>query len=82
MKGDGRVRLMGNVRREPESDDHALTFDDVSPRAIEHLKLEIEKVNWFSTYRVHHRVANSFAKAARICSATPRISTARSAVKG
>jgi FAD binding domain len=34
----------------------------VSSRAIEHLKLKIAKVNWFSTYRVHHRVANSFAK--------------------
>ena len=39
-----------------------LTFDDVSSRAIEHLKLTIAKVNWFSTYRVHHRVANSFRK--------------------
>jgi FAD binding domain len=32
----------------------------VSSRAINHLKLEIAKVNWFSTYRVHHRVAHSF----------------------
>jgi hypothetical protein len=37
-----------------------LTFDDVSPRAIEHLNLTVEYVNWFSTYRVHHRVAHSF----------------------
>ncbi len=32
----------------------------MSSRAIEHLKLTIAKVNWFSTYRVHHRVAHSF----------------------
>jgi len=39
-----------------------LTFDDVSSRAIEHLKLQIAKVKWFSTYRVHHRVTHSFRK--------------------
>jgi FAD binding domain len=32
----------------------------VRGKAIEHLKLNVEKVNWFSSYRVHHRVANSF----------------------
>ena len=37
-----------------------MTFDDVKSRAIEHLKLTIAKVNWFSTYRVHHRVAHRF----------------------
>ena len=60
MKGMGCVRLVGYVREEPRSGDRELTFDDVSPRAIEHLKLKIAKVNWFSTYRVHHRVAHSF----------------------
>jgi 2-polyprenyl-6-methoxyphenol hydroxylase-like FAD-dependent oxidoreductase len=62
MKGKGCVRLVGNVHEEPGSGDRELTFDDVSPRAIEHLKLTIAKVNWFSTYRVHHRVAHSFRK--------------------
>jgi 2-polyprenyl-6-methoxyphenol hydroxylase-like FAD-dependent oxidoreductase len=60
MKGTGRVRLVGSVRDEPKSGDRGLTFDDVKSRAIEHLKLTITKVNWFSTYRVHHRVAHSF----------------------
>jgi 2-polyprenyl-6-methoxyphenol hydroxylase-like FAD-dependent oxidoreductase len=60
MKGTGCVRLVGSVREEPKSGDHDLTFDDVKSRAIEHLKLTITKVNWFSTYRVHHRVAHSF----------------------
>ena len=62
MKGKGRVRLVGNVRDESGSGDRELTFEDVSPRAIEHLKLTIAKVSWFSTYRVHHRVAHSFRK--------------------
>ena len=26
------------------------------------LPIEIERVNWFSTYRVHHRVAEQFRK--------------------
>ena len=59
-EGQGRVRLVGTVHEVPASGDRELTFDDVSPRAIEHLKLTIAKVNWFSTYRVHHRVAHQF----------------------
>jgi 2-polyprenyl-6-methoxyphenol hydroxylase-like FAD-dependent oxidoreductase len=60
MKGAGRVRLVGSVREKQATADHALTFDDVRSRAVDHLKLTITKVNWFSTYRVHHRVANHF----------------------
>jgi 2-polyprenyl-6-methoxyphenol hydroxylase-like FAD-dependent oxidoreductase len=37
-----------------------LQFADVSRRAIEHLNVHIDEVNWFSTYRVHHRVAEHF----------------------
>ena len=39
-----------------------LTFNDVSDRAITHLKVEVKKVNWFSTYHVHHRVTEHFRK--------------------
>jgi 2-polyprenyl-6-methoxyphenol hydroxylase-like FAD-dependent oxidoreductase len=61
LKGKGRVRLIGAVRKKGSIDPHdQLTFDDVRPRVIEHLKFMIEKVNWFSTYRVHHRVAGKF----------------------
>ena len=62
MKGTGCVRLVGSVREEPGVGDRELTFDDVRSRAIDHLNLTIAKVNWFSTYRVHHRVAHSFRK--------------------
>jgi 2-polyprenyl-6-methoxyphenol hydroxylase-like FAD-dependent oxidoreductase len=60
LKGKGRVRLVGTVRDLPENDHGKLDFDDVKGKAIEHLKLDIKKVNWFSTYRVHHRVALHF----------------------
>jgi 2-polyprenyl-6-methoxyphenol hydroxylase-like FAD-dependent oxidoreductase len=62
LKGPGRARLIGTVRDERAERAETLTFDDVSSHAIDHLKVRIEKVNWFSTYRVHHRVADRFAK--------------------
>jgi 2-polyprenyl-6-methoxyphenol hydroxylase-like FAD-dependent oxidoreductase len=62
LKGDGRVRLIGTVRDERARHANSLTFTDVSGRAIEHLKIKIERVNWFSTYTVHHRVTDHFRK--------------------
>jgi len=59
LKEAGRVRLVGTVR-EPTVENNELTFNDVSPRAIAQLQLNVVKVNWFSTYHVHHRVAPSF----------------------
>jgi 2-polyprenyl-6-methoxyphenol hydroxylase-like FAD-dependent oxidoreductase len=60
LKGSGRLRLVGTVRDRPSREPGELTFDDVKAKAIEHLKLDIVKLNWFSTYRVHHRVAHHF----------------------
>ncbi|MGH7566666.1 MAG: FAD-dependent monooxygenase [Gemmatimonadota bacterium] len=60
MKGKGRVRLVGNVREVHGREQSGLTFDDVGDRVTGHLKLKLRKVNWFSTYRVHHRVALRF----------------------
>ena len=60
LKETGRVRLVGTVRHPPDSEHDQTTLDDVSGRAIEHLKLRVLKVNWFSTYHVHHRVALHF----------------------
>src|SRR5262249_16272796 len=60
LKGPGRLRLVGPVRWEPEREHRELTFDDVGIRAVGNLKLTIARVNWFSTYHVHHRVAARF----------------------
>ncbi|HWE34930.1 MAG TPA: FAD-dependent monooxygenase [Isosphaeraceae bacterium] len=60
LKGEGRLRLVGVVRDVPGREHGDLTFDDVKGKAIGHLKLDIQGVNWFSTYRVHHRVAHHF----------------------
>jgi len=62
MKGPGHIRLVGTVRGEAaaRAERNALSFDDVARRPLEHLSMEIEQVHWFSTYRVHHRVASRF----------------------
>ncbi|WP_332769484.1 FAD-dependent monooxygenase [Pseudomonas koreensis] len=60
LTGAGHARLIGTVRDERADRAESLQFSDVSRRAIEHLKVHIEDVHWFSTYRVHHRVAEHF----------------------
>ena len=60
LKGTGRVRLVGTVIERPTDAHGDLTFDDISDRAIGHLQFKIDRVNWFSTYHVHHRVASKF----------------------
>jgi 2-polyprenyl-6-methoxyphenol hydroxylase-like FAD-dependent oxidoreductase len=60
LAGEGRARLIGTVRDERAEHAETLRFEDVSARAIEHLKVTVKQVHWFSTYRVHHRVAEHF----------------------
>jgi 2-polyprenyl-6-methoxyphenol hydroxylase-like FAD-dependent oxidoreductase len=60
LAGHGRARLIGTVRDERADHADTLAFDDVSDRAIKHLKVQVRKVNWFSTYHVHHRVTEHF----------------------
>ena len=62
LAGVGRARLIGTVRDERADRAETLKFEDVSDRAIQHLKLQVNKVNWFSTYHVHHRVTEHFRK--------------------
>ena len=62
LKGEGRARLIGTVREEAEHQHENLSWNDVSQRVIEWMRIDVERVNWFSTYRVHHRVADHFRK--------------------
>ncbi len=62
LAGQGRARLIGTVRDEHADRADALTFKDISDRAINHLKVQLKNVNWFSTYHVHHRVTQHFRK--------------------
>ncbi|MFJ4453856.1 FAD-dependent oxidoreductase [Pseudomonas sp. NPDC089392] len=55
-----QYRLIGTVRDERAEHPEQLTFADVGHDAINGLNLKIAEVNWFSTYRVHHRVTDHF----------------------
>ncbi|MDQ6886887.1 MAG: FAD-dependent oxidoreductase [Gemmatimonadota bacterium] len=60
LKKKGHLRLIGSVRRPAAEQKKELTFEDVGRRVIEHMQLTVGRVNWFSTYHVHHRVAARF----------------------
>jgi len=60
LKQDGRIRLVGTIRKVPETENEKLGWDDVSKQVIEWMRLDVSRIHWFSTYHVHHRVANQF----------------------
>ena len=62
MRGERAARLIGTVKRPSEERHQDLTWDDVSQRIVERMQMTIERVHWFSTYRVHHRVAEHFGR--------------------
>ena len=82
LAGEGRARLIGTVRDERADHAETLKFEDVSDRAIEHLKVtgpEGELV--FDLSRPSPGDASISARAAPSCSATRRISTAPPAAR-
>jgi 2-polyprenyl-6-methoxyphenol hydroxylase-like FAD-dependent oxidoreductase len=58
MPGENKARLIGMVDTAKEGD--RVTWEDVRPKLFEMLKVNVSRVNWFSTYHVHHRVASHF----------------------
>ncbi len=59
MKEAGHARLVGTV--EPTSTlGHEPTWDDVDRATLALLDLKVDRVAWFASYRVHHRVAAAF----------------------
>jgi 2-polyprenyl-6-methoxyphenol hydroxylase-like FAD-dependent oxidoreductase len=60
LAGEGRARLVGTVRDERAEHPENLKFEDVSDRAISNMRVTVRQVNWFSSYRVHHRVTDRF----------------------
>ena len=59
LKDRGRARLVGTVRDHVQARSD-LSWDDVSKRVLDWMRLLVQHVNWFSTYHVHHRVATRF----------------------
>jgi 2-polyprenyl-6-methoxyphenol hydroxylase-like FAD-dependent oxidoreductase len=63
LRREGAVRLVGTVRDDAaRTSPQQLCWEDVSRRVMEWLPIKVEGVNWFSTYRVHHRVAEHFRR--------------------
>jgi len=57
-----QYRLIGIVQDKRAEHPETLTFADVGHEAINGLGIKITNVNWFSTYRVHHRVTDQFRR--------------------
>jgi 2-polyprenyl-6-methoxyphenol hydroxylase-like FAD-dependent oxidoreductase len=62
LRGQGRARLVGTVRDQAQTQRKTLTWDDVNTLVMGWMPLKFARVNWFSTYQVHHRVADRFRK--------------------
>ena len=60
LKDDRRARLVGTIREELEGRHENLSWGDVSKRVLAWMQIKVDRVNWFSSYQVHHRVANHF----------------------
>jgi 2-polyprenyl-6-methoxyphenol hydroxylase-like FAD-dependent oxidoreductase len=59
IRSSGMVRLIGIVPSELNGRE-SLSFEDLRGHFEELLSLRVDNVNWFSTYHVHHRVADRF----------------------
>jgi len=62
VRSSGMFRLIGIVPQEVAGREH-LTFEEIRPFVQRQLDIEVSQVNWFSTYHVHHRVADHFVQA-------------------
>jgi 2-polyprenyl-6-methoxyphenol hydroxylase-like FAD-dependent oxidoreductase len=59
VRSSGMQRLIGLVPPELSHREN-LGFEDIRAQVEPLLDIKVTKVNWFSTYRVHHRVADKF----------------------
>ncbi|WP_338781150.1 FAD-dependent monooxygenase [Metabacillus sp. FJAT-52054] len=61
VRTTGMRRVVGIVPKEMRNSQD-LSFENLRPIAEKQVGLSILDVNWFSTYRVHHRVSEHFRK--------------------
>lgn len=61
VRSSGRYRLIGIIPPDLMSGIPA-TFDAVQPYAERMIGIQVQKVHWYSTYHVHHRVAERFRR--------------------
>ncbi|HEX4605151.1 MAG TPA: FAD-dependent monooxygenase, partial [Candidatus Angelobacter sp.] len=61
VRSSGMFRLIGIVPQDIAGHD-GLTFEEIRPYVKQQINVDVRRVNWFSTYHVHHRVADHFHK--------------------
>ncbi|MFK0692716.1 FAD-dependent monooxygenase [Mesorhizobium sp. IMUNJ 23033] len=59
VRQSGSLRLIGVVPKAHEANE-TITFEAIRADVERDTGIAVDKVNWFSTYRVHHRVAERF----------------------
>jgi 2-polyprenyl-6-methoxyphenol hydroxylase-like FAD-dependent oxidoreductase len=59
VRSSGMFRLIGIVPQELASREN-ITFEEIRPYVKKQINVDVRTVNWFSTYHVHHRVADHF----------------------
>ena len=59
VRSTGMNRLIG-VLPEELTGRQDVTFEDIRPLVEKEADIQVQQVNWFSTYRAHHRVADHF----------------------
>ncbi len=60
LKEEGRVRLVGTVSDQALTRRKTLAWNDVNTQVLQWMPIKVAGVNWFSSYHVHHRVADRF----------------------
>ena len=63
MPGEDRYRIVGVFPEDTDKVEGQIPFDEIEKQIIEDSQLELDmyKVNWFSTYKVHSRRVNKFS---------------------
>lgn len=59
VRQSGSLRLVGVVPKEHEAEKD-IRFETIRAEVERDTRIKVNAVNWFSTYRVHHRVADRF----------------------
>ncbi len=60
LKEKNHIRLIGIADESSKTPDRDFIWDDVKHLALNRLKINITNIKWFSTYKVHHRLAEKF----------------------
>ena len=59
---EGKMRLVGSVRSERVASSADLNFEDVGHESLHAMGITVTHLNWFSTYKSHHRMTDHFRR--------------------